>query len=76
MARCCALSHNEWLDALFGRPLQDLLNEITLPVGIRAVLLDPTPRNTKLSTLWRLVLAYEAARWHEVSELLLCETGG
>jgi EAL and modified HD-GYP domain-containing signal transduction protein len=53
------------LDALLGRPLDQLLEELTVPETVRAALLgEPSP----LREIFELVLAYERAEWEEVAE--------
>jgi EAL and modified HD-GYP domain-containing signal transduction protein len=58
------------LDAMFSRPLPDILKDIPLPDHIRNTLLEPGASETPLARLWRMILAYEAADWDRVFELL------
>jgi c-di-GMP-related signal transduction protein len=58
------------LDAMFSRPLADILKDILLPDQVRATLLDPGAGTNTLPRLWNMILAYEAADWERVSELL------
>jgi EAL and modified HD-GYP domain-containing signal transduction protein len=52
------------LDALLGRPLDQLLDQLAVPETVRAALLgEPGP----LGDVFALVLAYERAEWDEVS---------
>lgn len=57
------------LDAMLGRPLEELLEELNLHDEIiRALLHRPNPGD-RLPELWNLVEAYEAADWKEVDPL-------
>jgi c-di-GMP-related signal transduction protein len=58
------------LDALFGRPLAELLKDVAMPPGIRAVLLDRMLRKTRLGMFWRMILAYEIGDWDHASDLM------
>jgi EAL and modified HD-GYP domain-containing signal transduction protein len=58
------------LDAMFSRPLPDILKDVPLSDRIRATLLEPEATDTTLARLWRTILAYEAADWDRVSSLL------
>jgi EAL and modified HD-GYP domain-containing signal transduction protein len=57
------------LDAMLGRPLEDLLNELNLSEEIRRALLGKPQPHDRLPALWKLVLAYEAADWKQVESL-------
>ena len=52
------------LDALVGRPLDELLSEIAIPGEVRDALLGGSGR---LAEVYRLVLAYEQGSWDAVS---------
>jgi EAL and modified HD-GYP domain-containing signal transduction protein len=58
------------LDAMFSRPLHDILKDVPLPDRIRTTLLDPDAGDTTLARLWRMILAYESADWDRVAGLL------
>lgn len=58
------------LDAMFSRPLHDILKDVPLPDRIRITLLDPDAADTTLARLWRMILAYESADWDCVAGLL------
>lgn len=51
------------LDALIGRPLEELLSEVAVPDEVYGVL---TGRASRLGTLFQLVLAYEQGDWPKV----------
>jgi c-di-GMP-related signal transduction protein len=53
------------LDALLGRPLEELLEELAVPESVRAALLGEPGQ---LRDIFDLVLAYERADWENVSE--------
>jgi EAL and modified HD-GYP domain-containing signal transduction protein len=57
------------LDAMLGRPLEDLLKELNLSEEIRRALLGQLQLHDRLPALWKLVLAYEAADWKQVESL-------
>lgn len=52
------------LDALIGRPLDELLNEIAVPIEVRDALLSGSGR---LAEVYRLGLAYEQGNWDAVA---------
>jgi EAL and modified HD-GYP domain-containing signal transduction protein len=54
------------LDAMVGRPLPELLGEISVSPTIDSALLDET---TPLGRVRALVLAYERAAWNDVTAL-------
>ncbi|HLK50536.1 MAG TPA: HDOD domain-containing protein [Bryobacteraceae bacterium] len=57
------------LDAMLGRPLEDLLRELNLHDEIVRALLQQTKPGDRLAEIWKLVLAYEAADWKQVDPL-------
>jgi EAL and modified HD-GYP domain-containing signal transduction protein len=57
------------LDAMLGRPLDELLEGLKLQQDIQGTLLDAAPPGDALATIWRLVLAYEAADWERLAKL-------
>lgn len=54
------------LDALVGRPLEELLNEVAVPDEVRDALLGSS---NHLNEVYRLVLAYERGDWEAVTAL-------
>jgi EAL and modified HD-GYP domain-containing signal transduction protein len=58
------------LDAMFSRPLPEILKDVPLPDRIRTTLLNPDAPDTTITRLWRMILAYETADWDRVTELL------
>ncbi len=54
------------LDALVGRPLDQLLEEVAVPEGVRYALLGNPNR---LNMVYRLVLAYERGNWAAVTAI-------
>jgi c-di-GMP phosphodiesterase len=58
------------LDAMFCRPLEELLAELNLSPEICQTLLEPCSDRNLTSQLWSTVLAYEAANWETVESLL------
>lgn len=61
------------LDVMLGRPLQELLQGLNLPAEIGRALLDQPRPGDRLSKLWNLILAYEAADWGRL-DLLASES--
>ena len=57
------------LDALLGRPLEGLLQELNLKQDIRATVLDEDPGERRLAAIWRFVRLYEVADWDELWSL-------
>ncbi len=57
------------LDAMLGRPLEELLEELNLHEEIVRALLHRPKAADSLGSLWKLVEAYEAADWKEVDPL-------
>jgi EAL and modified HD-GYP domain-containing signal transduction protein len=57
------------LDAMLGRPLEDVLKELNLHEEIVRALLRPAKPGDRLPGLWDLVLAYEEADWKQVDPL-------
>jgi len=57
------------LDAMLGRPLEELLEELNLHDEIVRALLERPQDGDRLARLWKLVVAYEAADWIEVDPL-------
>jgi c-di-GMP-related signal transduction protein len=51
------------LDAMMGRPLEELLDEIVLPEPVRGALYQRPEENNPIADVYALVLAYEAADW-------------
>jgi c-di-GMP-related signal transduction protein len=56
------------LDAMLGRPLDQLLEGLGLHAGITRVLLGVAPSGEASAQVWKLALAYEAADWLRVAE--------
>lgn len=56
------------LDAIFGYPLERLLEDLSLGDEIRMVLLGQAPAGSTAAKIWTLVKAYEAADW-QLSDL-------
>lgn len=56
------------MDAMLGRPLPEIVAEIALPDAVRAALLG---RTNLYREILDLVIAFEAGRWSEVSQLTL-----
>lgn len=54
------------LDAMLGRPLEELLEDLNLHEEIVRALLDRPRAGDRLPELWNLVMAYEAADWPQV----------
>ncbi len=57
------------LDAMLGRPLEELLRSLNLHEEITRALLDQPRAGDRLPELWQVVVAYEAANWNEVDRL-------
>ena len=57
------------LDAMLGRPLEDVLKELNLHEEIVRALLRQAKPGDRLPGLWDLVLAYEEADWKQVDPL-------
>ena len=57
------------LDAMLGRPLEDVLTELNLHEEIVRALLQRRRPGDRLAGLWSLVQAYEAADWKHVDPL-------
>ena len=57
------------LDTMLGRPLEDLLEGLNLHEEIGRALLDRPCPGDRLPTLWKLVVAYEAADWNQLGPL-------
>jgi len=51
------------LDAMMGRPMEELLSEIYLPDPVRGALYQRAEDNNRIADVYSLVLAYEAADW-------------
>lgn len=58
------------LDAMFSRPLPEILEDLPLPEHIGNTLLERGSPLSKVTQLWSLILAYEVADWPQVSGLL------
>ena len=56
------------LDAMLGRPLDQLLDGLGLSEDLRGALLGEASPEEFSARLWKLVLAYEAADWPRVAE--------
>ncbi len=54
------------VDALVGRPLEEVLSGLALPAAVEAALLG---RPSLIGDAYRLALAYERAKWPEVDRL-------
>ena len=54
------LSH---LDAMYGRPIHELLSGLNLRNDIAEILLGAAPPSSQLAGLWATVLAYEQGDW-------------
>ncbi len=57
------------LDAMVGRPLDELLNELCLAGDVRGALLTEHDEANPLAVIYRLVVACERAKWEEVQGL-------
>ena len=57
------------LDALVDRPLADVISELSLPEGIAKPLLDQHDKS-KVATVYRIALRYEAGEWEQVTSLV------
>jgi EAL and modified HD-GYP domain-containing signal transduction protein len=57
------------LDAMLGRPLEELLDGLKLNQHIRAMLLGTLPPGETLAAFWSLLLAYESADWKRLPKL-------
>lgn len=55
------------LDAMIGRPLDELLDELGLPDDIRRVLLDKGSAEGGPADVYRIVLASESSDWQSLS---------
>ncbi|MBK9169801.1 MAG: hypothetical protein IPM24_20400 [Bryobacterales bacterium] len=62
------------LDAMVGRPMEELLSEVGLPADVRAVLAGSAPAGARLGRLYRLALACEQGDW-DTLRVLTRETG-
>jgi EAL and modified HD-GYP domain-containing signal transduction protein len=59
------------LDAMLGRPLEDVLKELNLHEEIARALLARSQPGDHLPDLWKLIMAYEAADWKQVDPLAM-----
>ena len=57
------------LDAMLGRPLEELLDGLNLHEEITRALLDRPEAGDRLPAVWKIVQAYEGADWDEVLPL-------
>src|SRR5690242_11566919 len=57
------------LDAMLGRPLEELLKGLNLHEEIGRALLGQPRAGDRLPDVWKTVLAYEAADWSQVDRL-------
>ncbi len=57
------------LDAMVGRPLEEILRSLPLPDDIQGTLLTHGAGEERVAGVYRLVLAYERADWDAVSAL-------
>jgi c-di-GMP-related signal transduction protein len=57
------------LDAMLGRPLEELLEDLNLHEEIVRALLERSQTGDRLPDLWSLIMAYEAADWKHVDPL-------
>ena len=58
------------MDAIYGRPLEDVLGDLSLHDDVRRILLGAAPPDWPLARLWRLVSFYESAQWRGVAQLV------
>jgi c-di-GMP-related signal transduction protein len=56
------------LDAMIGRPLEDLLGELCLAGDVRDALLGKAPVSCRVNSIYQLVLASERSHWETVSQ--------
>src|SRR5579875_1445827 len=55
------------VDALLGRPMEEILEQMAMPSDVKAALLG---RENALREIYEIVLAYERAQWKELSQKL------
>jgi c-di-GMP-related signal transduction protein len=58
------------LDAMLGRPLPDILAEISVTQPVAMTLLRTHPVRSHLSAIYELILCYEAALWQTTDRLI------
>lgn len=58
------------LDAIIGRPLEQILSGIELRQDLREALLHPGRHDDPVSELWSTLLAYEAGDWERAAPLM------
>ena len=58
------------LDAIIGRPLEEIIKGIDFRKDLRNALLHPHSNEDKISKLWCMLLAYEAGDWDRASLLM------
>lgn len=58
------------LDAIIGRPLEQILSGIELRQDLREALLHPGRHDDPVSKLWSTLLAYEAGDWERAAPLM------
>ena len=56
------------MDAIVGRPLEELLTDVALPVDLVNAL-NPAGKPSRIRDVLALVVAYERAAWHDVDTL-------
>jgi c-di-GMP-related signal transduction protein len=56
------------LDAMYRRPLAELLDGLSLRTEILETLLGTAPPGDRIALLWELVCAHEAADWDKVTQ--------
>lgn len=56
------------LDAIVGRPLEELLGELALADDVRDALLGKASRESRMAAVYELVLAYEKGEWEGLSK--------
>jgi len=56
------------LDAMYGRPLEELLSGLNLREGVAEILLGRPAPHDRLAAIWNTVTAYEQAQWESMTE--------
>jgi EAL and modified HD-GYP domain-containing signal transduction protein len=56
------------LDAMYGRPMEELLPGLNLNGDLAETLLGQRPYGDRMAALWDAVIAYEQGRWDRMAE--------
>ena len=54
------------LDAMYGRPMEEVLGELNLRTDVTETLLGSPHSGNRIAAVWRVVLAYERGCWEQM----------